>query len=128
MEKKVCKILTDNYVVNIKSDGTSYYFKNGLLHRENGPAITNPLDKDKYLNLSDETLYIKEITSHLQESTYLEEDDLGDSPVQLFIATSYYLNGMKYSKEEFIARKLKKELILELFHNQGIVQIKKTKV
>lgn len=115
-------MLENNYIVNIKSDGTSYYFKNGLLHRENGPAITNPIDKDKYFNLSDESLYIKEITSHL------EEDDLWEYPVYLFVPTSYYLNGIQYSKEEFTAIKLTKELAIELAQTQETTQIKKTKV
>ena len=125
-------MLKDNYVVNIKSDGTSYYFKNGLLHRENGPAIINATDKEKYSNLLDESLYIKEITTHLQEATYLEEEDLWEYPVYLFIATSYYLNGIKYSKDEFVARKFRKELAIELEnqlnhpHNQ--TEIKKIKV
>lgn len=125
-------MLKDNYVLSIKSDGTLYYFKNGLLHRENGPAIINSMDKGKDLNLSDESLYTKEITPYSKEATYLEDDELWEYPVYLFISTSYYLNGIQYSKEEFTARKLRKELAIELenqlTHTQEPTEAKRTKV
>jgi hypothetical protein len=123
-------MLKNNYIVNINSDGSRTYLKNGLYHRESGPAIVSSLDKNKYLNLGDEELYEKVFTTFSKQPHYLVNDGLWEYPVYLSLSTAYYLNGIEYSKEEFDAIKIKKELKEELNKNldQNENLIKKTKI
>jgi hypothetical protein len=119
-------MLKDDYIVYINRDNSRHYLKNGLFHRENGPAIIGSIDKDKYLNLGDEHFYKELCSIYPYEAYYHEEDDLWEYP--LSVPTRYYLNGIKYSKEEFYARKLQKELNQELSKKINFEQIKKTKL
>jgi len=117
--------IQDEFILNIHANGSRYYYKNGLIHRESGPAIINPLDKDKYFYTNDVNLYTTNLLPE-SEPFYLKEDDLWEYPIYLSIRTSYFINGIEYSQKEFEARKLKKELDNELLIKE--FENRKTKV
>jgi hypothetical protein len=110
----------DKYI--IENDGHSYIFtKNGVRHREVGPAFfwhTNK-DKNEYLNLEDKDLYkLKKIKlSMVDESLEYEMEVLrimnGETNKVV-----YFLDGQEYSKDEFekikSIRDLKNQLGSEL--------------
>lgn len=127
----------DNYVVKKcgGANGTHFYYKNGLLHREAGPAILSRYKRKFFSNLGDEGLYKEEILQEDQPSDYdidiineLEEnvDDIMD----MVVVAKYYLEGQAYASHEFkdIVTKLalKNELDNELassIHNNKRVKI-----
>ncbi len=107
----------DEYTVTLLNKHLCY-FKNGLLHREDGPALVHFDDEANLIaymtdkdNIKDYSLY-KEISN--------EEIDKKNIPA--FVAfnlsylgqTCYYLKGSRYSKEEFEAVKLNNQLEIEL--------------
>lgn len=105
----------DKYLCYIHEDETSRYYKNENLHREAGPAIVFSKDKEKYTNLGDEGLYKKTyepVVSEREEKTlisivvYLMSQAYNDS--------EFYLQGKKYSKEEFNIIMFKEKMDKEL--------------
>lgn len=102
--------------------GLIYYFKDGLLHRENGPAIISEKHKEQYLNLGDEDLY-----KPSQSGTSVIDDRLLAFILLSHAATPeinfYYLNGVHHTEEEFNSildkKKLHKDLNNDLISNQN---------
>lgn len=141
----------DEYLVYTKENGDRLYYKNKKLHRETGPAIIVKEDINKYLNLPDANLYIPTNTpvevkdtnkNKTKSTTMYDMKNLKDilfsnpnvysieDPIEykflIIPISSYWLEGKKYTKEEFNSIMLKKELDQEL----SIVehQSKKTKI
>lgn len=120
-----------NHIVKICNNGKKdcYFYKNGLLHRENGPAIVLGYLSDNLHKLEDLHLYqqknIQEGFPSNYQIRYLLESLEGD-----VVNAIYYLNGEPYTKQEFMDAKvildLKNELSSELITNQS--PIKKSKV
>lgn len=118
----------DEYI--IEDDGfTLTFFKNGILHREVGPALfwkTNK-NKDKFLNLGDEHLYILkhiELDSEKRQS-YMRAEEIVD-----LNTVYYYLDGKVYEKSQFnlmIKKKEAEELLQELNKNKHEVQVQTKK-
>lgn len=106
----------------IKFDGVKYhYFKNGWLHRENGPAIFWAVNADMYLDLDDKNLYT------------LKNVELDTSYGFTHHTANFYLDGLQYSEVQFNqiikkrnAEKLQKELSNQLKINA--INNKKIKV
>jgi hypothetical protein len=127
----------DTYIIKRTRNGTGacFFYKNGLLHRELGPAIVTLANRDDLLNLGDEYLY-KEISIDSKfPNDYipiyiLENQCINDRMTQVYSIAVYYLNGQAYSKKEFNEAKIKLDLKKELDKELNIVQsnIKKTKV
>lgn len=96
----------------IEFNGRDYrFFTQGYLHRENGPALFLAEEKDKYLNLGDEHLFI-------QVNTENQEDTLERS-VRAFVSLTgkkafYYLTDIQLPKEEFDSIVLNHQLQQEL--------------
>lgn len=109
----------DEYI--IEHNGFTLTFKkNGIIHREAGPAIfgvTNP-DRQKYFYLEDIEIYkIKEVKINSKElDFYFMNASFVEKPKHKI---AYYLNGINYSEKEFYALKLGKELEKEL-HIQAV--------
>lgn len=103
--------------------GSYFFYKNGLLHREVGPAVLleELEDKSPFLNLGDEHLYTVEILesgspkdykeARLFERTYLA--NLSYS-VDSIIVLYHYLNGKPYTKKRFEEIKVKLDVKNEL--------------
>jgi hypothetical protein len=120
-------------------DGAYFFLKNGVLHREFGPAyISEEIeDKSKYLNLGDEHLYEEKITSDFYLEGFTQETVSENifvpslnAVVPAFVILTHYINGQAYTKKDFkkFKRKafLKKKLDAELPVNQ--VHSKKIKI
>jgi hypothetical protein len=122
----------DEYVVYIEKIGNRFYYKNGQLHREVGPAYVPWSLKDKYSGLEDQDLYKIICKEHIDEPKYkssyfIDEpmhaflDDFG-RPVKLTpkqiddklrirpTYPCYHLEGVEFSKQEFDAIMLDKQL------------------
>lgn len=120
----------DEYLVEI-FDGSKYYFKNGKLHRENGPAIT----PENYRNFGDEHLYKEEIVQS-GKGKYITYTGIGSrgEKVLFFVnwtiaytlKKSHYLNGQPYSPEQFPKALAQYQLNQELPLNN--TQTKKVKI
>jgi antitoxin component YwqK of YwqJK toxin-antitoxin module len=101
---------------------TRYFYKNGKLHREAGPALVGNEEKEKYLNLGDEHLY-KDVYIENGIGAYKTYFRVVDHSFRtLLLPSIYYLEGKGYSEKEFIAEQLKKEM------PQNKSQAKKTKI
>jgi hypothetical protein len=116
--------MEDTYIVTMIEQYICY-FKNGLLHRELGPAVYLKEDKEEYENSLDKALYKPSILESNIEMLFLFFDfSVQKSPPY------YYLNGDLYDKEIFNAiiekQEIKKELSTELLGSQNI--IKRTKL
>lgn len=112
---------TENNGYIVEDNGYILTFKkNGVIHREAGPAVfwTINTNTKKYLNLEDKYLYkikVKELSLKEQDfwATSMYFGNMND--------VSYYLNGTMYEKDEFdniLKRKnlndeLKRELIIK---------------
>jgi hypothetical protein len=133
----------DEYILKrgFGGSGAYFFYKNGLLHREVGPAIifeeTEEEYKNRFLNLGDEHLYKEEIINSKYPLDYKEE--LFQEKVYIpslkyavdsHIVFSHYLNGKPYTPNEFkqikVRLDLKNELNTELPNNHS--NIKKPKV
>ncbi len=109
----------DEYILkrSVEDDAPYFFYKNGKLHREMGPAYISEHveDKSKYLNLGDEHLYKIEILEHIYPIGFKHEMRFDGSS---FVELSHYINGVAYTKKEFKQMKrkfyLKKELNEEL--------------
>jgi len=109
----------DEYILkrSIEDDAPYFFYKNGKLHREMGPAFISEdvLDKSKYLNLGDEHLYKIEILENIYPIGFNHEIVFQKDS---FVELCHYINGKAYTKKEFKEMKrkfyLKKELNEEL--------------
>lgn len=107
----------DGYIVEIvkssspnKTTETRYYYKDGKLHREKGPAIVHQDNKEKFTNLGDEQLY-KEIYLETGIGAYKSYFRVVDNSLRIrLFPHNYYLEGKGYSEIEFIAKQLDKEM------------------
>jgi hypothetical protein len=142
----------DEYLVYLKHDGSKLYYKNKKLHRESGPAIVIKEDIDKYAKLLDENLYT-ETDKPVEVIEFIVGDTAKNKVKQLIkighlkkrnpspfiisfeqpleysyenVASTYWLEGKNYSKEEFTSIMLKKEMEAEL--PKADTQPKKLKV
>ena len=93
---------------------TDYYFyKNGLLHREAGPAILLGLNKVEFDKLEDNHLYKEELIFKRVPPGY-ECKYVRATPPAIAVV-KHYLNGIAYQTEkEFNIAKFNKELEQEL--------------
>ncbi len=115
------KKVKDEYLVYTNpKDNTDYYYKNGQLHREEGPAILVENDKHLYSNLSDKKLYkqitgvlTEEMTETVSERNWNEEIKTYQRPIYYW-SSRYYLDNKEYKKEEFYSLMLEKELNKDL--------------
>lgn len=115
MENKYIKTMLEKYIC---------YFKNGELHRENGPAVYLPEDKSKYDNVADKDLYKSAtIDQGIKEIFILFDFRQGTPPY-------YYLEGTEYDKQTFDAiiekQQIQKDLSVELSTSQ--INMKRTKI
>jgi hypothetical protein len=111
----------DTYIVKRTMDGTGacFFYKNGLLHREAGPAIVTLSDRDTCLQLGDEHLYKEESISGNFPEDYkfeyiLENKYIDGRKAQVHTIPVCYLDGKPYSNEEFQEIKTKLDLKTEL--------------
>jgi hypothetical protein len=119
----------DEYI--IEDNGFNFIFKkNGVRHREAGPALfwKANVNKEQLLNLNDKHLYKLvhlDLTSHDKDFLSRAEDRVDLNEVY------YYVEGKKYSQQEFETIKLKLILKTELtedLNNQKDNVIKKLKL
>jgi len=109
----------DEYIVkiynkNIFNEGDYYFYKNGLLHREEGPAIMVQFSRDKFNSLKDKDLYKEETIPSKCPNDY-EFKYLEDYTTITGISVArHYLDGMHYSKKEFENIKFRQDLKDEL--------------
>jgi hypothetical protein len=104
----------DEYTIYIRQDGVQFYCKNGKFHRESGPAIVSVKDKDRYAKLLEENMYKEKLSSYVQLARLSLK--LKKVPTEVMSAksdTRYFLNNVEYSKQEFNAITLQKELSQE---------------
>ncbi len=94
----------DKFIVKkaLNGKGAYYYFKNGLFHREAGPAIIDFDDRHLFDNLLDQDLYEEEIIQKALPENF-EESMLSVKQNRMMdlLFVNYYLNGHPYTKEEF---------------------------
>lgn len=102
----------DKYEMFISDTDKVYYFKNGLLHREEGPAIVISKDREQYTNLNDKDLYklIDKPAYHPFNDPYSEDNFESTLFDILSNESEYYLEGKEYIKQEFDVLVLQKEL------------------
>lgn len=101
-----------------------HYYKNGKYHREAGPAVVIADDIEKYSNLVDKDLY-KPIDDYSRTpwSKKIIDGKIIRKIVNNFMPCSkYYLDGDEYTKEEFNALILKKELDNQLQTNNAVTK------
>jgi hypothetical protein len=100
----------DEYI--IEDNGINLIFKkNGLNHREAGPAIIWKTCTDKYPNAEEQKLYktvIKDLK--IEKKDFLHISNFTTH----IIRSTYYLEGQHYTEEEFYKRKAKLDLKNEL--------------
>jgi hypothetical protein len=121
----------DEYLVYIDEGRTHRYYKNKILHREAGPAYVCTIDVAKYTNLVDEDLYKKvyePVVKTVKKEVKTENGDLLNQVFQLYelpikstyYGSSYYLEGVRYNKDEFEIMVLKQKLEKELSQENKI--------
>jgi hypothetical protein len=117
----------DEYVFYINEDKNIFYYKNKKLHREAGPAVVLSNDIDRYIHLSDKTLY-KEVFTPVTEDSEKNDYEIEISYYDGFNFTyeaikqqfsshnisTYYWEGIPCNEKEFAAYKMKKALDMEL--------------
>ncbi len=114
--------IKDEYLVYIDEGKTHRYYKNKKLHREAGPAYVCTIDVEKYTNLSDEDLYKKVYEPVVPKIKGTQPLDINgeifliySSPIKsTYYGSYYYLEGIKYSKEDFEKIMFKNNLEKEL--------------
>lgn len=111
--------MEDNYIVKIYKismvDKSDYYFyKNNLLHREEGSAILLGLTQKEFDRLKDRELYKKEFIPFKFPPGYSIKYFATKTPTVAIKAASYYLEGQPYKEEEFNNIKFKLDLKNEL--------------
>lgn len=127
----------DNYIVKRTRNGTGacFFYKNGTLHREAGPAIVTLSNREHFLQLGDEELYKEEhISTDFPDGysyEYLQQEEIIDGHLAKFTTIPiFYLNGQPYTEEEFnkikLTLELKNELNNELLSSTN--SVKKAKV
>lgn len=122
----------DEYIVKKCSygKGVYFYYKNGKLHRENGPAIVSSYDigRIKGRKPKDESLYKEEIVKESVPIEHMNIHIVDDSPglcPEIYPAT-YYLEGQAYTKKQFDELKAKIDIKNEL-SSELSVTLSKTK-
>ncbi len=107
----------DEYIVKKCSNGEGkfFYYKNGKLHREAGPAVVIVPKKEEFTNLGDEHLYKEEIIAEHNPKDYqtLFIESV-EKNATVTVAAYHYLEGKPYTEEEFQIIKAKNELDKEL--------------
>lgn len=145
-------MIIDEYTFYIDGDGTTFYYKNKKLHREEGPAFISKSNKSEFLNLKDQYSYkevfepykkeiaenIKAIysvhnTNSMKKISTIFPKTINavisfEAPIEYVYVYSfaYYLEGIEYSKKEFDIIILKNKMEKEL--NQVGSQVKIVKV
>ena len=107
----------DEYYYVVEDDFIAH-FKNGLLHREAGPAVYHIKLKDKYSNLEDKDLYSLKVLKvspgniiiFYTLTKYYEDPDQ---------VTTFYLEDKELTAKEFYSIKDQKELEQELGINKS---------
>lgn len=120
--------MADEYILKrgFGGDGAYFFYKNGLLHREAGPAYISEEEIEhnpQGLNIVDEHLYKKEIVESRWPDGFKEELVFQKD---YYIVLSHYLFGIPYSKKEFDILLLHNQLDKELDSND--VKDKKLKI
>jgi hypothetical protein len=110
----------DEYILKrgFGGEGAYFFYKNGLLHREAGPAYISEEEIEEnspYLNIVDEHLYKKEILEQRWPEDFKEEVLFKKD---YYIVLSHSLFGIPYSKEEFNILVLQNQLDKELNTNK----------
>lgn len=121
--------MEDEYVLKKYSDGygACFFYKNGLLHREAGPAYISEEeieDNPSLLNIGDEHLYKEEIYKTRQPEGFNETIVFEKN---YFNIRLHYLSGIPYSNEEFKIIKEKMDLQKELSNSLDKSQLINTK-
>jgi hypothetical protein len=125
----------DEYLVyNNPSNNADFYYKNGKLHREAGPAIVINKDIEKYSNLSDKKLYVR-VNEPVVPERMVTEIIMGFKNEIEHVKrpwkpdfSFYFLEGKPYTKEEHAALVLEKELSETSSLNQSQQKTKKLKI
>jgi hypothetical protein len=107
----------EEYIVFIEKNGNRFYYKDGKLHREDGPAYVPSQFKEEYTGLADQELYRKIVLLHFDKDelakVFKPEQMNGVSHPRLK-ELGYYLDGIQYPKRDFdkfaLARKLDGDL------------------
>ena len=118
----------DEFIVIIEKMGNRFYYKNGILHREAGPAYVPWKLKEEFTGLADQELYKKVFQLHAKEDEYDGFASDG-SPITMRARPDYvcyHLDGKEYQLEEFNAIMLEKELSKEIPKQE--VKTKKVKI
>jgi hypothetical protein len=126
----------DEYILKKCSlgEGDFFYYKNGKLHREDGPAIVSQDDRriNKHAESSSEykIVILKEVMPKDYTPQYIFEELRKSIISMVRRSAKYYLEGEPYSSKEFEEIKakleLKDELSIELSSNTS--NSKKVKV
>jgi hypothetical protein len=107
--------MMDEYILKIQDNIGYKYYKNGQLHREDGPASFSIYNKNynKFLNLDDQYLYKEQHSTTPSNS----------NPVMYSPHESYYLEDCRCDKDEFYKKveiiKLHRQLNNELPMSQS---------
>jgi hypothetical protein len=127
--------MADQYIVKICATSQFelndyYFYKNGLLHREEGPAVLLGLNEDSFYKIKGRKLYKEEFIPYKFPPGY--EIKYVNSRSPAIKPASYYLNNEPYTEEEFNNIKsklaLKNELNNELPCSQSNTNTKKNKI
>jgi hypothetical protein len=115
-----------------EEDQTTKWFKDGIIHREDGPAIISPNGNQAWyqngvfhrvggpaLEMADENMY-----QWCQNGLLHREDG---PAVMMKDIIEWWIHGVQYSEKEFNALKLNEKLEAEL-PQENIVKIKKPKL
>lgn len=113
----------DEYIVYINDYQTRYYYKNGLLHRESGPAVIKRNEIELYQNLIDKQPYKEIMLNTYNAPKNYEGQFLPNENKLTWYTATHYLEGKPYSQKDFEEIKgkidLKNELSSELTKNES---------
>lgn len=123
----------NEYVIKkcLNGEGTYFFFKNGKLHREAGPAVLTAKTRENLPQFGDEHLYKEEVLEERQPDNYKTlffESVEGNGSRIVSIAAYHYIEGEAYREEEFEIIKAKNDLENELNNNPSIIKNKKPKI
>jgi len=124
---------TEEYIVQKckNGKGSLFFYKNGLLHREAGPAIVTFPNRKTLTKLGDENLYKEKIVKSDFPEHYspdpIDKSELINGKIALIHSIAiFYLEGKPYSQEEFEQIKgtfiLKNELSKELLESDKLTK------
>lgn len=110
--------MKDKYQVYIRKEGTRVYYKNGLIHREAGPAVVRVEDIELYTNLSDKGLHEETFKQVANDMFCASHKDYKSN------VSSYFLEGKLYEQDEFdiiiFNKRLEKELPLSELNDKKV--------